>query len=72
MTKGGTIKEEGIVLESLTDLNFKVRLKDGTEVIAYLSGRMRHFHIKIIPGDKVTVEMSPYDRKRGRIIWRGK
>lgn len=72
MVKEKKIRKEGWVLETLSDLNFKVRLEDGSEVLAYLSGKMRHFHIKILPGDKVTIEFSPYDQKRGRIIWREK
>ncbi len=66
------IKKEGRVLENLSDLKFRVKLEDGEEILAYLAGKLRHFKIKILPGDKVTVEISPYDKKRGRIIWRGK
>jgi len=57
----------GVVIESLPATNFKVRLSDGKEVLAYLSGKMRKHHIRIVPGDKVDVEMTPYDDRRGRI-----
>jgi len=57
----------GVVIESLPATNFKVRLSDGKEVLAYLSGKMRKHHIRIVPGDKVEVEMTPYDDRRGRI-----
>lgn len=65
-------KKEGIVLENLSNLKFRVKMEDGEEIIAYLAGRLRQFKINILPGDKVIVEVSPYDKKRGRIIWRGK
>jgi len=57
----------GVVIESLPATTFKVRIADGKEVLAYLSGKMRKHHIRIVPGDKVTVEMTPYDDRRGRI-----
>lgn len=60
----------GKVVESLPDANFKVELEDGTEILCHLGGKMRLHKIKILPGDKVKVEISPYDQKRGRIIWR--
>lgn len=66
-----TIRKEGRVLETLPSAQFKVELEDGTEIIAYLSGKLRHFRIKILPGDKVTVETPPYG-KRGRIVYRKK
>ena len=65
-------KIEGIVLETLPSLKFKVKLDDGREIIAYLAGRLRMYRIKILAGDKVTIEMSPYDENRGRIVYRGK
>lgn len=65
-------RKEGVVLENLSDLKFRVKLEDGEEILAYLAGKLRRFKIKILPGDKVTVEISSYDKKRGRIIWRGK
>jgi translation initiation factor IF-1 len=65
-------RKTGIVLEALPSTNFKVRLDDGNEILAHLAGKLRIFRIKILPGDRVTVEMSQYDDKRGRIIYRGK
>jgi len=63
-------QEEGTIIESLPSTNFKVKMKDGREVMAHLSGRLRRFHIRILVGDRVTIETSPYDRSRGRIIYR--
>jgi len=60
----------GKVIESLPDANFKVQLENGEEILCHLGGKMRLHRIKILPGDKVKVELSPYDQKRGRIIWR--
>ena len=57
----------GVVIEALPATNFKVKLEDGREILAYLSGKMRQHHIRIVPGDKVSVEMTAYDEKRGRI-----
>lgn len=65
-------KQEGIVLETLPSTHFRVKLADGREVLAHLAGKLRLFRIKILPGDRVTVEMSPYDERRGRIVYRGK
>ncbi len=65
-------KKTGIVLETLPSTHFKVRLEDGKEIMAHLAGKLRMFHIKILPGDRVTVEMSPYDETKGRITYRGK
>ncbi|MEK7590248.1 MAG: translation initiation factor IF-1 [Patescibacteria group bacterium] len=64
------IKVNGIVEEALPATNFRVRLEDGREMLAYLSGKMRKNYIKIISGDRVIIEMTPYDEKRGRIIRR--
>jgi translation initiation factor IF-1 len=61
---------EGVVIESLPDTTFKVKLKTGEEVLAYLSGKMRINYIKVVPGDEVVVELSPYDKTKGRIIKR--
>ena len=66
------LKKTGQVLEALPSTHFKVLLDEGGEVIAHLAGKLRIFKIKILPGDRVTVEMSPYDQKRGRIVYRGK
>ena len=65
-------RKSGIVLESLPSIHFRVKLDDGKEIIAHLAGKLRIYRIKIIPGDRVTVEMSPYDSERGRIVYRGK
>lgn len=65
-------KKEGVIIESLPNATFKVRLDDGKEVLAYISGKMRIYRIRILPGDIVTVEFSPYDEKRGRIVYRKK
>jgi translation initiation factor IF-1 len=70
--KRKTLRKQGIVLESLPSTNFRVKLDDGTEILAHLAGKMRIYRIKVLPGDRVTVEMSPYDKKRGRIVYRGK
>ena len=59
-------------MEALPSTHFKVLLDDGGEIIAHLAGKLRIYRIKILPGDRVPVEMSPYDEKRGRIIYRGK
>ncbi|MBI2624697.1 translation initiation factor IF-1 [Candidatus Parcubacteria bacterium] len=67
---GDKIRKEGVVLEALPSATFKVKLDDGPEVLAHLAGRMRLNFIRIIPGDRVTVELSPYDRARGRIVHR--
>jgi translation initiation factor IF-1 len=63
------LKKEGIVIDALPDTKFKVRLEDGREVLAYLSGKMRLHYIKVMMGDKVTLELSP-DGTKGRIIYR--
>ena len=67
-----TIRKSGIVLEALPSTHFKVRLDDGNEILAHLAGKLRIYRIKILPGDRVTVEMTPYDEKRGRIVYREK
>jgi len=61
---------QGIIVESLPGATFKVQLDDGKEVLAYISGKMRMYRIKIVPGDKVTLEMTSYDDNRGRITRR--
>ena len=66
------LRKEGTVLETLPSLKFKVKLDDGREILAYLAGRLRLYRIKILAGDRVTIEMSPYDEHRGRIVYRGK
>jgi len=64
------IKVEGLVIEALPGTQFKVRLDNGHEVLAYLSGKMRRYYIRILLGDRVAMEMSPYDLSRGRITYR--
>ncbi len=64
------IRIEGRVLDSLPSTMFKVRLDNGLEILAHISGKMRQNFIKIVPGDKVIVELSPYDLKKGRIVYR--
>jgi translation initiation factor IF-1 len=66
------IQVEGTVVEALPGTQFKVRLETGHEVLAYLSGKMRKYYIRILLGDRVRVEMSPYDLTRGRIVYRHK
>ncbi|MBD3281993.1 MAG: translation initiation factor IF-1 [Candidatus Portnoybacteria bacterium] len=70
--KQEAIKKEGVVLEGLPNATFKVKLEDGSEILAHISGKMRINYIKILPGDKVTVELSPYDKTKGRITYRTK
>ncbi|KPJ71426.1 translation initiation factor IF-1 [Parcubacteria bacterium DG_74_3] len=65
-------RQQGRVLEALPSTHFRVKLDDGREVLAHLAGKLRIYRIKVLPGDKVTVEMSSYDEKRGRIVYRGK
>ncbi len=72
MAKEGKIEVEGTVIEALPDTQFRVRLDNGQEILAYLSGRMRKHYIRILLGDRVKVEMSPYDLTRGRIVYRYK
>ena len=67
-----TFRKIGTVTESLPSTHFKVNLDDGGEIIAYLSGKLRINRIRIMPGDRVSIEMSPYDEKRGRIVYREK
>jgi translation initiation factor IF-1 len=72
MAKEEAIKVEGVVLETLPNAMFKVELENKHQVLAHISGKMRMHFIKILPGDTVTVELSPYDLTRGRIIYRSK
>lgn len=65
-------RKTGVVIEALPSLNFRVRLDDGKEIIVHLAGKLRIHRIKVLPGDKVTVEVSPYDENNGRIVYRGK
>ncbi len=72
MTKEEGIQVEGTVVEPLPNAMFRVELENGHKVLAHISGKMRMHFIKILPGDKVTVELSPYDLSRGRIVYRYK
>ncbi|MDR0919190.1 MAG: translation initiation factor IF-1 [Oscillospiraceae bacterium] len=72
MSKQDVIEVEGKVLESLPNATFRVQLENGHEILGHISGRLRMNYIRIVPGDKVTVEMSPYDLTKGRITWRAK
>lgn len=72
MSKQPLIKQDGVILEALSNAMFRVKLENGHEILATISGKMRMHYIRILPGDKVGVEMSPYDLSRGRIIFRYK
>jgi translation initiation factor IF-1 len=72
MSKEDVIEVEGIVDDSLPNAVFKVKLENGHEVLAHISGKLRQNYIKILPGDRVTLELSPYDLSRRRITWRAK
>lgn len=72
MSKEDAIEVEGLVTDALPNAYFKVKLENGHEIMAHISGKLRQHYIKILPGDKVTVELSPYDLSRGRITWRAK
>lgn len=72
MSKADVIEIEGVVVEKLPNAMFKVELENGHIVLAHISGKLRMNFIKILPGDKVTLEMSPYNLSKGRIIWRDK
>ena len=72
MSKTDVIEIEGKVVEKLPNAMFKVELENGHIVLAHISGKLRMNYIRILPGDKVTLELSPYDLTKGRIIWRDK
>ena len=72
MSKEDVIELEGTVLEALPNANFQVELANGHQILAHVSGKLRMNYIRIVPGDKVTVEMSPYDLTKGRVTWRSK
>ena len=72
MAKDDVLEVEGTVVETLPNAMFKVELENGHQVLAHISGKLRMNFIKNLPGDKVTMEMSPYDLSRGRITWRSK
>ncbi|MCD6337712.1 MAG: translation initiation factor IF-1 [Candidatus Marinimicrobia bacterium] len=72
MAKQKSIKVDGTILETLPNASFRVELENGHEVLAHISGKMRMHYIKILSGDKVSLELSPYDLSRGRIVYRYK
>lgn len=72
MSKKDVIEIEGVVIDALPNAMFKVKLENDHQIIAHISGKLRMNFIRILPGDKVTVELSPYDLTKGRITWRKK
>jgi translation initiation factor IF-1 len=72
LAKEDVIEVEGRIIEALPNTMFQVELENGHKVLAHISGKLRMNYIRILPGDKVTVELSPYDLTRGRITWRSK
>ena len=72
MSKADVIELEGTVVEKLPNAMFSVKLENGHQVLAHISGKLRMNYIRILPGDRVTLEMSPYDLSKARIIWRDK
>ena len=72
MSKEDVLEVEGVVVEALPNAVFRVRMENGHQVLAHISGKLRQHYIKILPGDRVTMELSPYDLSRGRIAWRAK
>lgn len=72
MSKEDVIEVEGVVTDALPNAMFKVQLENGHEVLSHVSGKLRMNYIRIVPGDKVKLEMSPYDLTKGRITWRSK
>ncbi len=67
-----SIEVKGVVIDALPNAKFQVELENGHQIMAHLSGKLRMNYIRIMPGDKVTIELSPYDLTKGRITWRGK
>jgi translation initiation factor IF-1 len=72
MAKQASIEQDGTIIEALSNARFRVELENGHVIMAHISGKMRMYYIKILPGDKVKVEMSPYDLTKGRITFRYK
>ncbi|MTI32910.1 translation initiation factor IF-1 [Xanthovirga aplysinae] len=72
MAKQASIEQDGTIVEALSNAMFRVELENGHQVIAHISGKMRMHYIKILPGDRVKLEMSPYDLTKGRIVYRYK
>ena len=72
MAKQASIEQDGTIVEALSNAMFRVQLENGHQVIAHISGKMRMHYIKILPGDRIKLEMSPYDLTKGRIVYRYK
>ena len=72
MSKKNTLEVEGVVVDALPNAIFKVKLDNGYEIIAHISGKLRMHNIRVLPGDRVNLELSPYDLTKGRITWRNK
>jgi translation initiation factor IF-1 len=72
MSKQSSIRTDGVILEALPNATFKVKLENEHQILAHISGKMRMHYIKILPGDRVSVELSPYDLSKGRIVYRYK
>ena len=72
MSKADMIEVEGTVIEKLPNTMFRVELENGHQILAHISGKLRQNFIRVLPGDKVKVELSPYDLSKGRIVWRDK
>ncbi|MBN2260248.1 MAG: translation initiation factor IF-1 [Clostridiales bacterium] len=72
MASNDSIEVRGVVVEALPNAQFKVELENGHVVMAYITGKLRMHYIRILPGDIVTLKLSPYDLTKGRIVWRGK
>ena len=72
MAKQSAIEQDGTIVEALSNAMFRVELENGHEIVAHISGKMRMHYIKILPGDEIRVEMSPYDLSKGRIVFRYK
>ena len=72
MAKQASVEQDGMIVEALSNAMFRVELQNGHQIVAHISGKMRMHYIKILPGDKVKVEMSPYDLSKGRIVFRYK
>ncbi len=71
-SKKDILRKKGFVIESLPNAMFRVETEDGENIIAHLAGKLKVYRIRVLPGDKVTVEMTPYDKDKGRIVYRGK
>ena len=72
MAKQASIEQDGVIIEALSNAMFRVELENGHKILAHISGKMRMHYIRILPGDKVKLEMSPYDLTKGRITYRAK